>query len=306
MTVLVTTITETLRYRGKIGQWSWLFHRLAGLGTLFFLIIHVIDTSWVYFFPQLYENAIRIYQTPLFTLGEFVLVAAVVYHAFNGLRIAIIDFRPEWWAHQAAAAQGVYLATAVVLVPAFVLMGQHVVEFYSGRPFDLGLEAVIRDVVIPFGGGMIAALVVGVIASYAVGAVSGRRGVAGPRLRQPSRYDQVMWGFMRVSGIALVVLALLHVGIMHLFPGVFAINQSQADLAANFVAARWANLFWRVFDAGLLVLALVHGFNGLRYVIHDYVSHPTVRRGMNWAIFLGAVALIVIGGVAIINGVPGS
>ena len=32
MTTLVTTVTETLRYRGKIGQWSWMLHRVAGLG----------------------------------------------------------------------------------------------------------------------------------------------------------------------------------------------------------------------------------------------------------------------------------
>jgi len=47
MATLVTTISETLRYRGKIGQWSWVLHRIGGLGTLLFLIIHVIDTSWV-------------------------------------------------------------------------------------------------------------------------------------------------------------------------------------------------------------------------------------------------------------------
>ncbi len=51
MATLITTISETLRYRGRIGQWSWVLHRLAGLGTLLFLVIHVIDTSWVYFFP---------------------------------------------------------------------------------------------------------------------------------------------------------------------------------------------------------------------------------------------------------------
>ncbi len=306
MATLVTTVTETLRYRGKLGQWSWVLHRIAGLGTLLFLVIHTIDTSWVYFYPELYERAILIYQTPLFTLGEFALVACVVYHAFNGLRITLFDYKPEWWEHQALAAQVVLLATAVVLVPTFVLMGQHVVEFYSGRPFDLGLGPVITEVALPFGGGMVAVMVLGVVLSAAWGAVSGSRGAAGPFLAQRSRFEQLMWSFMRVSGVLLVVLALGHLAIMHVINGVFDINQGgQFGEAANFVAGRWAFLFWRLYDAALLALAMIHGFNGFRYVVNDYVHHPTVRRGLHWAIIAGAVVTIGMGSIALINGVPG-
>ncbi|MCA9913416.1 MAG: hypothetical protein KC496_08700, partial [Anaerolineae bacterium] len=51
MSSLVLTIRETLRYRGAIGQWSWILHRLTGLGVVFFLVLHVIDTSWSVFYP---------------------------------------------------------------------------------------------------------------------------------------------------------------------------------------------------------------------------------------------------------------
>lgn len=305
MTTLTMTITEVLRYRGKIGQWSWVLHRLAGLGTLLFLVLHVIDTSWVAFFPELYEEAIAIYQTPLFTIGEFALVACVVFHAFNGLRIAIFDFRPEWWRHQARAAQIVFLATIVVLVPVFVLMVQHVVEFYTGRSFDLQLGLVFSRVVVPFGGGMILALLAGVLLSGLFGALSGRAGLAGPLLTRRSRLEQVFWGFMRVSGMLILPLAFGHLAIMHVIEGVFSINQGGTGLAASFVAARWAYLGWRIYDAALLALALVHGFNGLRIVFNDYAHHPTVRRGLTWAVVVGCAALIIIGALALISGVPG-
>lgn len=304
MTTLVTTITETLRYRGKIGQWSWVLHRIGGLGTLLFLVLHVIDTSWVYFYPALYEEAISIYQTPLFTVGEFFLVACVVFHAFNGLRIALFDYRPEWWAHQARAAQIVWLATIVVLVPVFVLMGQHVVEFYSGQTIDLQLGLIFNKVVIPFGGGIALALVAGIVLSGAVGAVGGKA-IVGPQLTQRSRFDQIMWGFMRLSGILILPLVFGHLAIMHVIEGVFAINQGGTDLAANFVAARWAYLGWRLYDAALLALALIHGFNGFRYVINDYAPNATVRRGLNWAALLACAAIIIVGALALINGVPG-
>ncbi len=305
MATLVTTVTEVLRYRGKIGQWSWVLHRVAGLGTLLFLIIHVIDTSWVYFAPAMYEEAIRIYQTPLFTLGEFILVACVVYHAFNGVRIIIFDFRPAWWEHQARAAQIVFLATIVVLVPTFILMAQHVVEFYGGGPIDPQIAPVVENVVIPFGGGMVVALLAGVALSAVVGAVTGNKGTPGPLLSQRSRLDQVMWSFMRLSGLALVPLALGHLAIMHVIEGVFAINASGTGSAADFVAARWVFIGWRIYDVLLLALALIHGFNGLRYVINDYTHNPTVRRGLNWTAFVACVAIIIVGAISLIGGVPG-
>ena len=304
MTTLATTITETLRYRGKIGQWSWVLHRIGGLGTLLFLVLHVIDTSWVYFYPELYEEAISIYQTPLFTVGEFFLVACVVFHAFNGLRIALFDYRPDLWAYQGRAALVVYLATIVVLIPVFVLMGQHVVEFYSGRAFDLRLELVFNKVVVPFGGGIAASLVLGIVLSGVVGAVGGKA-IVGPQLTKRSRFDQIMWTFMRLSGVLILPLVFGHLAIMHVIEGVFAINQGGTGLAANFVAARWAYLGWRLYDAALLALALVHGFNGFRYVINDYATNPTIRRGLTWAALVGCLAVIIMGALALINGVPG-
>jgi succinate dehydrogenase cytochrome b556 subunit len=305
MATLVTTISETLRYRGKIGQWSWVLHRLGGLGTLLFLIIHVVDTSWVYFYPNLYEEAIKVYQTPVFTIGEFILIACVVYHAFNGLRIVLFDYRPEWWEHQAVAAQIVFLATIVLLVPVFILMAQHVVEFYSGRQFDLQLGKVIAEVALPFGGGMLIALIGGALLSVGVGAVSGRQGMAGPQLRQRSRLDQFMWTFMRISGVLILPLVFGHLAIMHVIQGVFAINASQTGLAADFVAARWAYLGWRIYDAALLALALIHGFNGFRYVVNDYTHQPAIRRGLTWALVVGCLLLIFLGSAALIGGVAG-
>lgn len=306
MTTLVTTVTEGLRYRGKLGQWSWIFHRVSGLGVLLFLVLHVIDTSWVFFYPALYEEAIRIYQTPLFTIGEFALVAAVVYHAFNGLRIVFFDARPDLWEHQSAAAQIVFLASAVVLIPAFVLMGQHVLEFYGmpGNSFtDLKLGLVISNVVVPFGGGIIVALIGGVLLSYVLGGAGFNAG-GGELALNRSRFDQLMWTFMRLSGVLLVVLAIGHLAMMHVINGVFDINANGEGLARDFVAARWLFLGWRIYDILLLILAVIHGMNGLRYVIGDYVHNTSVKRGLNWALVVGVALLVVMGAIAIISGVP--
>ena len=92
------TVTGYALYMGREGHYAFILHRLTGLGTLLFLIIHILDTSTVYFFPSLYEHAIAIYRSTLFMLGEIALVFAVIYHGVNGIRLAIVDlWLPAKW-----------------------------------------------------------------------------------------------------------------------------------------------------------------------------------------------------------------
>ncbi len=91
-------LREGLAYRGGLHQLSWLAHRIAGLGTLLFLTIHILDTSLVFFAPELYNHAIQLYRNPVFGVGEVVLVGCVLWHGLNGLRIAVSDWFPHLWA----------------------------------------------------------------------------------------------------------------------------------------------------------------------------------------------------------------
>ena len=79
-------------YRGKVGMWSWVLHRITGVAIFFFLLVHVLDTALVRVSPEAYNVVIAAYQTPLIGVAELGLVAAILYHGFNGIRIALIDF----------------------------------------------------------------------------------------------------------------------------------------------------------------------------------------------------------------------
>jgi succinate dehydrogenase / fumarate reductase cytochrome b subunit len=97
-TPLKNTVTGYATYMGREGHYAFLLHRLTGLGTLLFLIIHILDTSTVYFYPELYEHAIAIYRSTPFMLGEVALVFSIIYHGVNGLRIAFTDlWMPKAW-----------------------------------------------------------------------------------------------------------------------------------------------------------------------------------------------------------------
>src|SRR5512138_2507928 len=95
---LQTTLKGYVRYRGREGQWSFLLHRITGLGVLLFLGIHILDTATVYFFPNFYSEVINIYRSTPFGLGEIALVFCLFYHGVNGVRIAYLDiFKPVNW-----------------------------------------------------------------------------------------------------------------------------------------------------------------------------------------------------------------
>ena len=67
---LRTTLVEGVRYRGNIGHWSWVAHRLTGLGILGFLTIHVWDTANATFAPEIYSWSIDVFKHPFFGVGE--------------------------------------------------------------------------------------------------------------------------------------------------------------------------------------------------------------------------------------------
>jgi succinate dehydrogenase / fumarate reductase cytochrome b subunit len=98
MSRIGSTLAGYVGYRGREGQYSFLLHRLTGLGVVLFLAIHIVDTSFVYFAPQLYMEAIGLYQSTLFGIGEIGLIFCVIFHGVNGLRIAYFDLiAPRNW-----------------------------------------------------------------------------------------------------------------------------------------------------------------------------------------------------------------
>jgi succinate dehydrogenase / fumarate reductase, cytochrome b subunit len=82
-------------YKGREGQWSWMAHRVTGVAIILFLFAHVVDTALVGWGPDAYNRVVAVYKNPFIRLLELGLVAAVIYHALNGVRIMIMDFWPK-------------------------------------------------------------------------------------------------------------------------------------------------------------------------------------------------------------------
>ncbi|MFN2587508.1 MAG: succinate dehydrogenase, cytochrome b556 subunit [Actinomycetota bacterium] len=110
-------------YRGGLGQWSWAAHRITGVFVLAFLFGHIVDTFAVGFGPELYDETISLYQQWWFKPFEVGLIAAVIFHAFNGLRIILFDFWPQLALYQRRIAYvELTLCVAAFAPPAFFML----------------------------------------------------------------------------------------------------------------------------------------------------------------------------------------
>jgi len=95
-----------------------------------------------------------------------------------------------------------------------------------------------------------------------------------PRTKQQANWEKYGWLFMRVSGPLLIVLVFTHlVSNLVVGEGIKAI-----DFA--FVAGKWADPFWQVWDLAMLWLAMIHGTNGMRTIVNDYAEREKVRKAL--------------------------
>jgi len=111
--------------------------------------------------------------------------------------------------------------------------------------------------------------------------------------RSKTNFEMYSWLFMRISGLLLVVLVLGHLFIMlTLDGGVSRVN-------FGFVAGRWSSPFWRTWDLTQLLLAELHGSNGLRTIINDYASKDSTRFWLKMLLYTSAALVTALGSIVI-------
>ena len=120
-------------YRGQAeGMWSWVAHRVTGVLIFFFLFAHVLDTALVRVSPEAYDSVIATYKTPLVNLLEYGLVAAILYHALNGLRVIAVDFWSKGTRYQRQMLWTVVGIWVVLMAGAFYPVLQHTLRTWFG------------------------------------------------------------------------------------------------------------------------------------------------------------------------------
>jgi len=119
------------------------------------------------------------------------------------------------------------------------------------------------------------------------------------RPKPESGVELYAWIFMRVSGVALLFMALIHLVIMHVINNIDVISY-------EFVAKRYATPFWRTYDLVMLWLALIHGVNGMRAILLDYVHKGGYRVASLAALYVIGFVMLALGSLVILTFHPAS
>jgi len=125
-------VAQGTLYRGREGMWSWVAHRITGVAVYLFLLVHVLDTALVRVDANIYDAVIASYKTPIVNLLEVGLVAAVLFHALNGIRVILVDFWSKGPRYQRTMLWVVMAVWFVLMVPGTYFMLRHTVEKLLG------------------------------------------------------------------------------------------------------------------------------------------------------------------------------
>jgi succinate dehydrogenase / fumarate reductase cytochrome b subunit len=87
-------------YYNFIGSWAWVLHRLAGLALIFYLCLHIWVINSLTHGEQVFNTVMTFLNSTPFKLLETGLWGVILFHAFNGVRIVIVDFFKGSLAHK--------------------------------------------------------------------------------------------------------------------------------------------------------------------------------------------------------------
>ena len=108
-------------------------------------------------------------------------------------------------------------------------------------------------------------------------------------IRSAGAFEYGMWLFTRISGLALIILGAISLAAAFLLGG-----RTQMDMPTMFrwmffpnpnhvvnsnipdVSLGWSNAFWQIYSMLVIFFAAVHGLNGLRMVLEDYIENAFI------------------------------
>ncbi len=142
-TRIPAVIAESLVYRGREGQWAYLIHRVAGLGVLMFLGLHIFDIFLVGFGPDVFNNTLFLYKGPVARLLEVLLAFGLLFHALNGLRIIAQDFFPPLMRYHRTLFWIECLIFSLIFIPAGTGMLKQFFDYGGGLVITLVIWALV-------------------------------------------------------------------------------------------------------------------------------------------------------------------
>ncbi len=119
------------KYRLHSGSWAFIFHRISGLALTFYLFMHIWALSSLKHGRAAFTAEMDLFTTFPFKVLEWVLGFAVMFHALNGARIALVDLADGARYHKKILI-AVYIVAFILVVLMGVLIFQEELGIHVG------------------------------------------------------------------------------------------------------------------------------------------------------------------------------
>lgn len=73
----------------RIGMWAYALNRITGIGLVFYLYLHLIVLSTLAQGATAWDAYIAIARTPVFLMLDVILLAGLLIHGLNGIRVTL-------------------------------------------------------------------------------------------------------------------------------------------------------------------------------------------------------------------------
>jgi succinate dehydrogenase / fumarate reductase, cytochrome b subunit len=121
MSTATSTRVLIKNYTGQlVGMTAWVLQRVTGVALLAYLFLHVETIHHLSQGPAEFNRQLAFYGTPFFKLAEIGLLLTVILHAFNGIRLTVLDLgfahrsqRKVFWGLVVVAGAAVFIAGAL-------------------------------------------------------------------------------------------------------------------------------------------------------------------------------------------------
>jgi succinate dehydrogenase / fumarate reductase cytochrome b subunit len=111
-----------LAYKRHSGSWAWILHRATGLGLTAYLFMHIMALSGLQRGQAAFMEEMAMFSTPVFKVLEWVLSIGVFFHAFNGVRIVLVDFGRGAHYHKAILPAVYILSIAFIALMGWLIL----------------------------------------------------------------------------------------------------------------------------------------------------------------------------------------
>jgi succinate dehydrogenase cytochrome b subunit len=85
-------LKTNLKYYKHGGSWAWILHRVTGLGLTAYIYVHIYALTTLTQGEKAFDEEMKLFTTPVFKVLEWLLFSLVLFHAFNGVRIVLVDW----------------------------------------------------------------------------------------------------------------------------------------------------------------------------------------------------------------------